>query len=528
MVDIMNHIWTRGTDSRKGNTIFLLTVAKLNNFLRPWLTGTRGKSVRQLHLHIDDPGNTIPQKRGEKARRDNLRTANGDEESIIPPLHEPLEVPWSSMVASRRNRDMLASVHLFCGAVAAMEPANETGSDLRVFLYGGCFTISSSIIGAAPKDILPHLSPQDVQKAEEIALMPRNGTTSSEEYDEKQTFADFCSVPRCQVLCLSSSKGFQFHGIDIRHGESETGMVAAYNTIVLPELVHWDATARTSSIKSSCVVISNDTDVTIILGLAECMRNKNVYHVLSNTVLSIDNIWERALKMKLSFTSLACIYVFAGCDFTPGTSGISHELYLRAYIQQMVVLGNLNETTTCQKYETLMLLSYLAKFGISDMRSIQEKAELAAQLKKRCHDGEMTDINRVMLLKKVWVSVLKVGTKGWSLDARRFVADRVKSVADLVPASEHIQLQGFRTKFVVFQYWKHAFNCDLSPSKVGGSQLDCGYSIEGVILIERDEDVRVLQKTIDGCVTLCRCRGDCSTRKCSCKNRHGLNWMHLQ
>ena len=185
----------------------------------------------------------------------------------------------------------------------------------------------------------------------------------------------------------------------------------------------------------------------------------------------------------------------------------------------MVLVGYLNETTTFQKYETLMLLSYLAKFGFSDMRSIQEKAELAAKLKKRCQDEEMTDRKRVMLLKKVWASALKVGTKGWALDARRYVADRVKSVADLVPASEHIQLQVFRTKFVVFQYWKHAFNRDLSPSKVGGSKLDCGYTVEGGILIERDEDVKVLQKTIDNCVTLCRYRGDCSTRRCSCKKK---------
>ena len=68
-------------------------------------------------------------------------------------------------------------------------------------------------------------------------------------------------------------------------------MVSAYNTIVLLELAHWDATAPTSSTKSSCVVISNDKDVTIILGLAGCMRNKKVYHVLSNTVPNIDNIW---------------------------------------------------------------------------------------------------------------------------------------------------------------------------------------------------------------------------------------------
>lgn len=63
MVDLMNHVWTRGNDGRRGNSIFNATVMKLKHLLRPWFSGRRSRSLKQLHLHVDDPTNVIPQKR---------------------------------------------------------------------------------------------------------------------------------------------------------------------------------------------------------------------------------------------------------------------------------------------------------------------------------------------------------------------------------------------------------------------------------------------------------------------------------
>ena len=73
MFDLMNHIWSRGTDGTRGSTLFAITVMKMKQLLRPWYSGRRAQKLKQVHLHVDDPGNVIKQKHGEQARRHSAR-----------------------------------------------------------------------------------------------------------------------------------------------------------------------------------------------------------------------------------------------------------------------------------------------------------------------------------------------------------------------------------------------------------------------------------------------------------------------
>ena len=180
MIDLMNHIWTRGTDGRRGNSIFQVTVMKLKHLLRPWFTGRRSKKLAQLHLHIDDPTLVIPQKRGEQGRRDGMRhpedtsteftdnSSDGDVEQMV--FHVPITIPWSSVIGSRSKRDAICSLHLFCAAVAGLELAEEGGLDVSVFLYGGCFCFQPSCVGKMAGKLLPELA-----TLSEECLEPRAG-----------------------------------------------------------------------------------------------------------------------------------------------------------------------------------------------------------------------------------------------------------------------------------------------------------------------------------------------------------------
>lgn len=169
MIDIMNHVWTRGTDGRRGNTMFNVCVMKMKHLLCPWFSGRRSRSMRKLHLHIDDPSLLIPQKRGEQERRDSTRTVTNETVSDAHVLQSPSElprigfnspvnVPWSSLMNCRERRDAICSLHLFCGAIASMELADEHNLHITTFLHEGCFSIPDSCVGAKVGDLAPQLA----------------------------------------------------------------------------------------------------------------------------------------------------------------------------------------------------------------------------------------------------------------------------------------------------------------------------------------------------------------------------------
>lgn len=92
-------------------------------------------------------------------------------------------------------------------------------------------------------------------------------------------------------------------------------------------------------------------------------------------------------------------------------------------------------------------------------------------------------------------------------------------MAELILLSEHVRNQANRVTPIVFKYWFNAQNEDLSPHIVGGCDVNCGYNSDGIILLERKEDVEGISKEMSKLVAKCRCKGLCSARQCSCVKR---------
>ena len=96
-------------------------------------------------MHIDDPTNVIPQKKGGQDRRDSARDTNseskasGSKELKRIGFLLPISVPWGMVIGSRGSRDAIYSLHLFRSAVAAVELAEEYDLEVEIFLYGDCF-----------------------------------------------------------------------------------------------------------------------------------------------------------------------------------------------------------------------------------------------------------------------------------------------------------------------------------------------------------------------------------------------------
>lgn len=115
-----------------GDSLIYVTLIKMKHLLRPRFSRRRTRNVRRLHLHLDGPTIVILQKRREQAGRDSSRgtvievEATGAEEWRYLCLLLPITAPWSTLVRSRKRRDVTFKLHLFCEALAAIELAKET------------------------------------------------------------------------------------------------------------------------------------------------------------------------------------------------------------------------------------------------------------------------------------------------------------------------------------------------------------------------------------------------------------------
>ena len=335
-------------------------------------------------------------------------------------------MPWTSFVGSRGSRDAICSLHLICGATAAMELATEEGLQVSVFLYGGCFCIPVTCIGKQMVDLRAELAALDNScpnprqgevllttrqssivaderdlpegiSLRDTALMsnregenelPRRESTASaagipqretghqggsesltnDRVDDSNNVRNpevghgvtLLRVPRTRVLKVTGTGGLEITNHTIIHGETETRFVAAFmrfvepkiqtnecnpnaGSMAVPEIMRYSTGAR-----NSCVIISKDTDVTIILGLAKQLHGWRIIHVLVETIIDIDALLQTVLRNAMQFETIASVYVPAGCDFTPGTYGVSHEHYLKAVLRHKGIIGAIT-TETCSE-----------------------------------------------------------------------------------------------------------------------------------------------------------------------------------
>ena len=162
-IDIMNSLHHLGDIRERGTSVMEVVTGKMKSVLKPWITGTRTARLHQIHLHIDDPSLLINQKGSEQRRRDESRAAatnilqDAEElsEGHVPHFDEELSLPWFYLLNNRKYKDELASVHLFCSAVAEFELLLETSPGCSVFLHGGTSAIDSSFTESRPHDFYP-------------------------------------------------------------------------------------------------------------------------------------------------------------------------------------------------------------------------------------------------------------------------------------------------------------------------------------------------------------------------------------
>ena len=110
-----------------------------------------------------------------------------------------------------------------------------------------------------------------------------------------------------------------------------------------------------------CVILSKDSDVTIILALAQSLYGKGLRHILDEKVIEIDSLIDNLPSSNICASTLSCAYVLARCDFSAGTYEVTYENYFRAVCRQISSLGALSAASDPNTFALITLLAYLEK-----------------------------------------------------------------------------------------------------------------------------------------------------------------------
>lgn len=133
--------------------------------------------------------------------------------------------------------------------------------------------------------------------------------------DEAEQENALLHVPRSRALVFSSSVGLRIIDTCLTHGKSETRFVVAFKRLVLPIVSEGNLkTAAVLQRRSGCFIVLKDTDVTIILALAPCMRNMNVTNLLNESVTGLEALAATLSEKRIIRDMLESLYVMTVYD----------------------------------------------------------------------------------------------------------------------------------------------------------------------------------------------------------------------
>lgn len=168
--DIMN-VLHQAPQPQLGATWASAISEKLRNMLRRHVGGNHTNlHLFAIHLHIDVPEMFPPQKTAEQRRRDKSRTASqkATHTEASRPTFSELSTPykmteseWAAALSMRKEKDVLASVHVALAALVALEindewntrQLRELGNDavnrnITIYCHGAAFAVHPDSVGA--------------------------------------------------------------------------------------------------------------------------------------------------------------------------------------------------------------------------------------------------------------------------------------------------------------------------------------------------------------------------------------------
>lgn len=270
----------------RSSTLAEVMQEQMYNQLRPVLTGARSKNVRHLHLHCDYAEETVQQKKGTQASRDERRSSESSERQGRDFCEEVV-----SSTIQRGEKEGFTSGYLFFGALAALQLGEEyNGSllgesshrDVSIFLHGGSFAIYDDALNASVKRLNVMKCPETCPARVLIYIEDEEGRRPQIVAGSFESRVTVYPRHTCFIIENDLRLAICDNGSS-SHGEAETRFIFAYNSISRP-LLH-------RSVDAQCLIISNDSDCPAIsIACSDVTEGANFVHKVSSQFIYIDKL----------------------------------------------------------------------------------------------------------------------------------------------------------------------------------------------------------------------------------------------
>lgn len=494
----------------RSGTIGAVMEEQMTNQLRPLLAADRSKRLKHIHLHCDVAKDTVEQKTGTQIARDERNDGSDRRRE----LRDFCEEVVSAQI-HRSEKEGFTSGYLFYGALAALKleadvkasaDSSPSSGEINVYLHGGSFAISNEAMGVS-LDLLDILKCPETCNARVLIYR--------KDRERPQVVAD--SFPpgvtvyeRSACFCITASLGIYVCSFgSSSHGEGETRFIFAFRAISKPLL---DRQAD-----SQCLIVSNDSDCPAIsLACSEVTGGQNFVHKVSSQFIYIDHLLNLLSVLGVSPASVPGCFALGGCDFCPGTAGVSQGDYLRALLARADLMGgwqNLARKPTMEGGVVASDIEAVVLTGLAFALKYQSFVALNDQaptfLRSRFGPHGTLD-------KSLWNEI-----ECWLVRVRKSIARKpnIMSASLCLPETDDIILQGRRASFVLW-YWQGSDRKQWGRHEIGCVQEEWGYCRDSSgdcwPLYEREESVKARKLRTAFPFTRCGCV-ECKTMSCSCR-----------
>ena len=396
-----------------------------------------------------------------------------------------------------------------------------------IYLHGGNFAIETTFAKSSPHDFIPMRCRDMLILDESLTgfVILKNKQVGSAPPNDSTTFR----IPRNRCIIFKSNGTACLGNHVISHGEAETRFVSVIRNYIMQPFMTYTSglpvtsqrASTTPSATTRCsgsLILSDDTDVFIILLCNTSVHGMGVLHVINDSVHGLDESIAAVKKTNLSVKDVCMAYCLAGCDFCPSLFGLNHDTFIEAMRHFHSYVSSLTPCTSSQfdNMEMFVCLTYLFRHGKRILLTPCQEKELITKDSPASSriSGNKKDV--LAIRKSAFVSKHAVGSVLWKVDVYNFVADLVTSSNQLVPPRLHLNMQMRRAGFVIEKYWSRSSEDDLCPNEVGGCSATYGFNTDGSILLELEKDISIVHSEIKDAVLSCRCKGKCATRRCTC------------